>query len=447
MVTTGATLSIIALLAVSLTTVNAQDLTSVASCDALSSCSPTDCEANSESDCSLSVGPFDYASDVASLACNSQCSQSTSDICTSLATKLKKNQGVIAAYCTDQFLVIWATGLPGYDAATYLKDIPLPPGGDGKCRVRSASAQRNVYKIPLNPVKRTSGSNTVVNPLPGVPGMPSAGAIGVAISGVPIFPNYNNRGLPAWVSCELDRCSAHSGRGDDYHYHGDPFGAKCLYSEADYFSDTAHPPLVGISLDGYMIYGRYTKTTQDGAGVGLDECGGHEDSTLGYHYHPQVETGISTSSLDGVRATGPFTYTAYRVAPTTCWRGDVDQVSNFWGSNQANYDRSKSKQLSSESDYDLLRPCCGTSQFIASDGIAIDGASCASGADCSAGSLNSDVSSTTGGSGQSGVGTPSTSGGAGANPPQPSAAARLPSLPACLVMVLLGWVAAAARQW
>jgi hypothetical protein len=27
------------------------------------------------------------------------------------------------------------------------------------------------------------------------------------------FPNYNNRGLFAWVSCEVDRCNAHSGKG------------------------------------------------------------------------------------------------------------------------------------------------------------------------------------------------------------------------------------------
>lgn len=62
--------------------------------------------------------------------------------------------------------------------------------------------------------------------LPNVPGMPEAGCIGMAIDGVPMFPNYNNRGQPAATSCEIDRCNAHSGKGDDYHYHGDPFGSK-----------------------------------------------------------------------------------------------------------------------------------------------------------------------------------------------------------------------------
>ena len=51
-----------------------------------------------------------------------------------------------------------------------------------------------MFKIPLSPTLRTSGSNTVSKPLPNVPGMPEAGAVAVAIDGVPMFPNYNNRG-------------------------------------------------------------------------------------------------------------------------------------------------------------------------------------------------------------------------------------------------------------
>jgi hypothetical protein len=97
-----------------------------------------------------------------------------------------------------------------------------------------------------------------------VPGLPAAGAAGVGIDGVPIFPHYNNRGPPTawtrgahhtygtvalpdgcarvapandttalthwcapapagqltWISCEVDKCNAHSGKGEDYHYHG-----------------------------------------------------------------------------------------------------------------------------------------------------------------------------------------------------------------------------------
>ena len=74
-----------------------------------------------------------------------------------------------------------------------------------------------VYKIPLTPPPDQLGTNSIGSTggagLPGVPGIPAAGAVGVGIDGVPMFPNYNNRGLPAATSCEIDRCSAHSGKG------------------------------------------------------------------------------------------------------------------------------------------------------------------------------------------------------------------------------------------
>ena len=42
--------------------------------------------------------------------------------------------------------------------------------------------------------------------------------MGMAIDAL---PNYNNRGGATWVSSEVDQCNVHSGKGDDYHYHGD----------------------------------------------------------------------------------------------------------------------------------------------------------------------------------------------------------------------------------
>ena len=261
-----------------------------------------------------------------------------------MTSLLKKNQGVAAAYCNADFMVGWSSGRPSWDPAEdgdYLNGIPLPPGGDAACRVRTSGSLLTVWKIPLTTTSQT-GSNTVANALPGVPGMPESGAIAMAIDGVPMFPNYNNRGLPTWVSCEVDRCNAHSGKGNDYHYHGDPYGTKCLYDDEDY-SNTTHPPVIGFALDGYTIYGRYTEETQDGIGEALDNCGGHTHTIDGisvYHYHPAVEENVATHSLDGVSGSG-FTYTAYRLAPTTCWKGNVDIISKFWDSDgrQPNYDR------------------------------------------------------------------------------------------------------------
>ena len=110
-------------------------------------------------------------------------------------------------------------GRPSYDPAAagdYLNGVPLPPGGDAGCRVRTASELLTVFKIPINPPADQAGTNCMGSScdaaLPNVPGMPEAGAIGMAIDGVPMFPNYNNRGQPAATSCEIDRCSAHSGK-------------------------------------------------------------------------------------------------------------------------------------------------------------------------------------------------------------------------------------------
>lgn len=63
------------------------------------------------------------------------------------------------------------------------------------------------------------------------------------------------------------------------HYHGDPYGSSCLYSDADNVNN--HPPHWGWGLDGPKIFGRYTATAQDGASVALDACGGHSHGTYG----------------------------------------------------------------------------------------------------------------------------------------------------------------------
>lgn len=304
------------------------------------------------------------------------CTPATTGFCATLANILKTgNNHIKAAWCNDEYLVISADGTPQYAAGqtsspTYLQGIPLPPGGDAKCRVRTAAEQTNVYKIPLKPVKAI-GSNTVPNALPGVAGMPAAGAIGVAIDGVPIFPNYNNRGMFTWISCEVDRCNSHSGKGEDYHYHGDPYGAECLYTEADYGSNpaTAHPSVIGFAFDGYIIYGRYTQAGQDNQALALDACGGHEHTTYGYHYHPELET-VTTTSLDGTQVSGTVTYTAYKVSPMTCWGGSIDAVPNFWNTqgSQANYDSTKDG-LSGRNDLAQLQPCCGMTSFYAATGI------------------------------------------------------------------------------
>ena len=197
---------------------------STESCDDRDSCSPSECVTSDMPTCNLrtnTAAEDKFAEEAAAMECKS-CTASSSAKCTRAASLLKKDN-IRAIYCNADFLVVWATGEPAYDANStdYLGSIPLPPGGnDGRragdtCRVRTAKSLLTVYKIPLSPTQLTAtqaASQEVLNSIPNVPGMPAGGACGMAIDGVPMFPNFNNRGQPTWESCEVDRCNAHAGK-------------------------------------------------------------------------------------------------------------------------------------------------------------------------------------------------------------------------------------------
>lgn len=252
-----------------------------------------------------------------------------------------------------------------------------------------------MYKVPLQ-TSIQSGANDIRTPLPNDIKLPERGAIGVAIDGTPIFPNYNNRGEYAWTSCEADRCNAHAGGGADYHYHGDPFGPSCLYNINDY-SGLSHPPLIGYAFDGFEIRGRYAIDGLDGVDIPLDECGGHSHDDLGYHYHAHTLQGLTTTSLGGVPGMSTeYDYTAYLIGPTTCWRGNIDDISNFWEDDrdQANYDRGRlTDSQSLWTDQEQLRPCCESTAFYVEeqDGIVLDGAATAKRKWCFPGSATVEV--------------------------------------------------------
>lgn len=235
-------------------------------------------------------------------------------------------------------MIIYSNGVPNHN--TMLPYMPRPPGGgagsyDQQCVTRSYVAQPFIWKIPLNPVALSTADssvnnvaylNSVGNILPGIP-LSATGAIGVSITGMPLFPPYNNVGGLTWLSCEQDWCNAHSGQKFDYHYHGDPFGPNCMYSSSDYSSTTAHPPIIGYSLDGFPMYGRYLDNTASGYSIALDACGGHMHSPdtygYGYHYHAQVLAQKVYTSSNGL--TAGQSYLSYINGPYQCWKGDVSK--------------------------------------------------------------------------------------------------------------------------
>ena len=109
-----------------------------------------------------------------------------------------------AAYCTDKYLILSATGAPSWNPN--LQDIPMPPGGGQKladgsdsCRTRTWKAEGKNWKIPLDthytllPNAHRSNNNNgnafpqgagdgaekyLCNTDRGAFGMPSAGASG-----------------------------------------------------------------------------------------------------------------------------------------------------------------------------------------------------------------------------------------------------------------------------
>ncbi len=120
----------------------------------------------------------------------------------------------------------------------------------------------------------------------------SLGAIGIAITGSPIFngqegPNIN---LDSGVISGFDNYGAHTGP-QVYHYHLEPTPIT--------FDDTN---LFAILADGFFLYGRRCASTQN-VPTDLDASGGHEAPTqfnadAHYHYHIVDEIYLTVNDKD-----------------------------------------------------------------------------------------------------------------------------------------------------
>ena len=130
----------------------------------------------------------------------------------------------------------------------------------------------------------------------------------------------------------LDTCNGHA---IPYHYHADP---SCMYSNEN---ASTHSPLIGVSLDGFGIYGLYEG---DDSVPTLDACGGHYGtvptdeehgvkSTSVYHYHT-MDYAPYTMGCYGPVASKEECMALY---PDTCYEdpitvetadGDIDYVAD-----------------------------------------------------------------------------------------------------------------------
>ncbi len=177
---------------------------------------------------------------------------------------------VSALSCTDSHFSFQSQGLP--DALH-----PLMVGIVGNNQ-QFPTPHNLEFSMPRHPEIASSPTQTV------------AGAIGVAINGVPIFdpgtqgPPLAETGKPVTAAAagELDACGGHAGRGDDYHYHRAP---NCLIEElgAEQIEKDRRP--IGFAADGFPILA--IGWFDAGATIehDLDPCRGATDSAGRYFYN------------------------------------------------------------------------------------------------------------------------------------------------------------------
>jgi hypothetical protein len=171
-------------------------------------------------------------------------------------------------------------------------------------------------------------------------------AAGIMIDGVTIFPVMNNILNTAQFQAEITPKGHHVGRSlaGGLHYHADGHAAHAnnifnVYNNLDYVG-RFHPPLIGFSLDGIALYGKYEHdySTMSGYSIALDEYGAHEHGDYGYHYHSHE---VNVNETYEGSATTLYDYSVmYQNNPTTlsytghvllpgAYKGNVDEVPYF----------------------------------------------------------------------------------------------------------------------
>jgi len=172
------------------------------------------------------------------------------------------------------FLFVGSNGLPDHNMmvgiTAWQQQVPLPQAYFGD----------NAWRIPLHPVPAKTPAVVERHFL--------RGAIALGVNGIPIFNPQNNRGEVSYEIGELDQWGGHCGRADDYHYHIAPLHLQEVVGKG---------LPIAYALDGYPIYGL---TEPDGSPIRqLDECHGHEDVKVGYHYHASTKRPYLQSAFHG----------------------------------------------------------------------------------------------------------------------------------------------------
>ena len=243
----------------------------------------------------------------------------------------------------ETHITITTNGLPDHD---FESTLACTQAND------CTRAQNYEWTIPRSPVNDTTGGHDSTN-CPEANGdyecAAALGEVAIAINGVPFYGPEDGPGGDAVASqhgayeedrqpIELGVCHAHNGQGGTFHYHAD---ANCLHwhpaegedmfdydistpaAVAQNTANGSHSAVIGVSMDGYPIYGLWgyddqmnvvemkssyqLKAGETGyngiddyvyvQGLGhLDVCNGHFGPTPEfpdgiYHYHSTMMNG------------------------------------------------------------------------------------------------------------------------------------------------------------
>ena len=136
-----------------------------------------------------------------------------------------------------------------------------------ECLASYFEEKKTTYRIPVTPVymNRTSSFDR-------------GQALGLAFNGVQFDPPAPLELIKeAYTIGPLDDCGGHVNPFEGYHYHAATGCSKEVPNK------DGHSPMLGYALDGFGIYARLDKDGKEPEN--LDECGGHIDENIGYHYH------------------------------------------------------------------------------------------------------------------------------------------------------------------
>jgi hypothetical protein len=184
--------------------------------------------------------------------------------------------------------VFVSNGLPAHATGSF----PIAPADP------AFQFDRNPNRIAEQSVRIELPANPVLAAQPRC----APGAVGILLTGVPLFSALDAPGRDAVAHEIQDRCQGHPQMSGVYHYHS---LTTCF---DDKRTADGHSGLVGYVLDGFGLFGLYGEGGKTLSSADLDECHGHT--------HPVMWDGKLVTMFH-YHATPDFPYTV------GCMRGDV----------------------------------------------------------------------------------------------------------------------------